>query len=157
VDLHVDDDGFVRAPADLVYRRLTHVAAWPTWWSGLRVRPLPPEPDPEAAPGAPLDERWALELRGAPLRRVRVAARLHGWRHERGFSLALSGDVEGHAEFWLEPDFGGTVVHHLLIGRTAQPHPLRVYRDYRRALRRGLWGLKDLLHVEARTSAGLTP
>jgi hypothetical protein len=155
VDLHVDDDGFVRAPADLVYRRLTNVAAWPTWWSGIAVRSLPPELAPDADRGATPDECWALELRGAPLRRVRLAARLHSWRHERGFSLALRGDVEGHAEFWLEPGFGGTVVHHLLIGRTDLRHPLRVYKDYRRALRRGLWGLKDLLHLEARTSAGL--
>jgi hypothetical protein len=157
VDLHVDDDGFVRAPADLVYRRLTNVASWPTWWPGIAVRPLPPELAPDAGPGDSPDECWALELRGAPLRRVRMAARLHSWRHEAGFSLALRGDVEGHAEFWLEPGFGGTVVHHLLIGRTDLRHPLRVYRDYRRALRRGFWGLKDLLHLEARTSVGLEP
>lgn len=157
MELHVDDDGFVRAPAELVYRRLTHVAAWPTWWSGTVVRPLAPERAPDAAPGADPDECWAIELRGAPLRRVRVAARLHGWRHEQGFAMALRGDVEGHAEFWLEPGFGGTVVHHLLIGRTELAHPLRVYRDYRRAVRRGLWGCKDLLQLEARTSAGLVP
>jgi hypothetical protein len=156
VDLHVDDDGFVRAPVELVYRRLTHVAAWPTWWPGIVVRPLPPEAGPHASTDAP-DECWAFELRGAPLRRVRLTARLHSWRHERGFSLALRGDVEGHAEFWLEPGYGGTVVHHLLIARTDLAHPVRVYRDYRRALRRGLWGLKDVLHVESRTSAGLLP
>jgi hypothetical protein len=157
MDLHVDDDGFVRAPVELVYRRLTDVAGWPAWWPGTVVRPLPPEPAPDAGPGNPTDECWAVELRGAPLRRVRVAARLHGWRHELGFSLALRGDVEGHAEFWLEPDYGGTVVHHLLIGRTELVHPLRVYKDYRRALRRGLWGLKDLLQLEVRTSVGLEP
>jgi hypothetical protein len=157
MDLHVDDDGFVRAPVDLVYRRLTDVAGWPAWWPGTVVRPLPAEPAPDAGPGNPTDECWAVELRGAPLRRVRVAARLHGWRHELGFSLALRGDVEGHAEFWLEPDYGGTVVHHLLIGRTELVHPLRVYKDYRRALRRGLWGLKDLLQLEVRTSVGLEP
>jgi hypothetical protein len=157
MDLHVDDDGFVRAPVGLVYRRLTHVAAWPTWWPGLTVRPLPPERGPDAAPTDEPDECWGLELRGAPLRRLRLAARLHRWRHEQGFSLALRGDIDGHAEFWLEPGYGGTVVHHLLIARTELAHPLRVYRDYRRAVRRGLWGLKDVLHVEARTSAGLVP
>jgi hypothetical protein len=151
VELHVDDDGFVRAPAPLVYRRLTHVASWPSWWRGVTTAPLPPAAD------APGDERWLLELRGAPLRRLRLAARLHGWRHEHGFALALSGDVDGHAEFWLEPGWGGTVVHHLLVARTAHPKPLQVHRDYRRSLRRGLWGLKDLLHLEARTTAGLAP
>jgi hypothetical protein len=157
VDLHVDDDGFVRAPVGLVYRRITDVAAWPTWWTGTVVRELAPEPGPDVDPDAAPDECWAIEFRGAPLRRVRVAARLHTWRHEQGFSLALRGDVEGHAEFWLEPGYGGTVVHHLLIGRTALSHPLRVYKDYRRSLRRGLWGLKDLLHLEVRTAAGLEP
>jgi hypothetical protein len=157
VDLHVDDDGFVRAPTPLVYRRLTDVARWPTWWHGMQVRPLPPEHAPGADPGDPPDQCWAFDLRGAPLRRLRMAARLHSWRHEQGFSLALRGDVEGHAEFWLEPGHGGTVVHHLLIARTAHPRPLQVYRDYRRVLRAGLWGIKDLLHLEARTLAGLEP
>jgi uncharacterized protein YndB with AHSA1/START domain len=157
VDLFVDDDGFVRAPAELVYRRLTHVGAWPRWWPGIEVRALPPELGPDAGPDDGPDECWAFELRGAPLRRVRFAGRLHDWRHERGFSLALRGDVEGHAEFWLEPAHGGTVVHHLLIGRTDLARPLDVYRDYRRALRRGLWGLKDQLQLEVRTSAGLEP
>jgi uncharacterized protein YndB with AHSA1/START domain len=159
--MFVDDDGFVRAPAELVYRRLTHVEAWPSWWPGIEVRRLPAELGPDAGPRAEPDDEpgecWAIELRGAPLRRVRLAARSHGWRHERGFSLALRGDVEGRAEFWLEPAHGGTVVHHVLIGRTDLARPLDVYRDYRRALRRGLWGLKDQLHLEVRTSVGLEP
>jgi hypothetical protein len=154
VDLHVDDDGFVRAPVGLVYRRLTDVAAWPTWWPGIEVWR---REDPPALPGDDPSEAWGLELRGAPLRHVRLHARVHGWRHEHGFSLSLTGDLDGRAEFWLEPGYGGTVVHHLLIATTALRSPLRVHRDYRRALRRGLWGLKDQLHLEARTSAGLVP
>jgi len=154
VALHVDDDGFVRAPAGLVYRRLSHVAAWPEWWAGARVRPMPHAP----APGAdPTDEVWALDLPVAPLRRLRLAARLHGWRHEQGFVLALSGAVDGRAEFWLEPTAGGTVVHHLLNADVPADRFRAVHRDYRRAVRRGLWGLKDRLHLEARTSAGLQP
>jgi hypothetical protein len=148
VELHVDDAGFVRAPARLVYRRLTDVGSWPTWWRGAAVRALPPSGG---------DEVWALELTGAPLRRLRLAARLHGWRHSVGFALELWGDLEGNAEFWLEPAHGGTVVHHLLVARTAAPSPFRVHADYRRAIRWGLWGLKDTLQLEARTSAGLTP
>lgn len=157
VPLHVDDDGFVRAPAALVYRRLSDVAGWPDWWARARVRPMPPERGPDAAPGDPADEVWALDLPVAPLRRLRLAARLHGWRHEQGFVLALRGDVEGRAEFWLEPASGGTVVHHLLNADVPAERLRTLHRDYRRAMRRGLWGLKDRLHLEARTSAGLQP
>ena len=146
--LHVDDAGFVRAPAWLVYRRLTDVGGWPTWWPGARVRSLP------ARAG---DEAWLVELRGAPLRRLRVAARPHGWRHEQGFSLALTGDLAGGAEFWLEPGYGGTVVHHLLVAESPRRDERALLRDHRVALRRGLWGLKDLLQLEARTSGSLTP
>lgn len=155
--VHVDDDGFVRAPAGLVYRRLTDVAGWPDWWPGVRVRPMPPEAAPDAPADAPEHEVWALELAGAPLRRIRVAARLHGWRHEQGFVLTLRGDLQGRAEFWLEPTNGGTVVHHLLVATAPKGRARLVLTDYRRAVRRGLWGLKDRLHVEARTSAGLRP
>ena len=148
MDLHVDDDGFVRAPAPLVYRRLTDVAGWDRWWPQLAVVP-------RQASGA--DEVVALELQPAPARRLRCDARLHGWRHDAGFALALTGDVRGHAEFWLEPGWGGTVVHHLLIGATDHPRPLQVLADYRRVLRRGLWACKDRLELEVRTGAGATP
>lgn len=148
VDLHVDDAGFVRAPAPLVYRRLTNVGAWPRWWRGVRVEARPSEPEAQI---------WAIELPGGALRRLRVLLRVHGWRHDAGFSLQLDGDVQGRAEFWLEPSGGGTVVHHLAVLTTPLPHPQRVLADYRRGLRRGLWGLKDALQVEARSSAGLLP
>lgn len=157
VAIHVDDDGFVRAPAPLVYRRLTDVRAWPTWWPGVEVHTRPSERDPEATPEAPLDEVVALELAGAPGRRVRLTARLHRWRLDTGFALALRGDLDGHAEFWLEPGWGGTVVHHLVIATTTHPRPLAVHADHRRAVRRGLWALKDLLELEVRTGAGLLP
>ncbi|MFA9445710.1 hypothetical protein [Egicoccus sp. AB-alg6-2] len=157
LDLHVDDDGFVRAPAPLVYRRLSAVGDWPGWWPGLRVRPMPPERAPDAPRQDPADEVWALDLPGAPLRRLRVAARLHDWRHEQGFALQLRGDVDGRAEFWLEVAGGGTVVHHLLTAEVPAASFRRVQGDYRRAVRRGLWGLKDRLHLESRTSAGLLP
>lgn len=148
MDLHVDDDGFVRAPAALVYRRLTDVASWDAWWPLLTVTP-----EPQHHP----DEVVTLELRPAPGRRLRMSARLHGWRHDAGFRLELRGDVRGDAEFWLETGWGGTVVHHLLVGATDHPRPLQVLADYRRVLRRGLWACKDRLELEVRTGAGAPP
>ncbi len=148
MDLHIDDDGFVRAPAPLVYRRLTHFLAWPAWWPGMAVAARPPVAG---------DEAVSLEMTPVTGRRVRLEARLHRWRHDAGFALDLRGHVTGHAEFWLEPGWGGTVVHHLVIARTDEPAPLTVRSDYRRVLRRGLWGLKDALELEVRTGAGATP
>lgn len=146
--LFADDAGFVRAPVALVYRRLTHVGAWPTWWDGVRVRPLAPVGE---------DEVWAIELRGALLRRVRLAARCHGWRFNGGFAQSLRGDLEGRSEFWLEPTHGGTVVHHVLVAASPHPRPTTVLADHRRAVRRGLWGLKEAVELEVRTAVGLTP
>lgn len=148
VPLHADDRAFIRAPEALIYRRLTHLAAWPAWWSGCRVERLP------AVEGA---ERWAVALRTAPGRWLRVAVRPHSWRHDLGVVLALDGDLVGRAEFWLEPTHGGTVVHHLLVATTPLARPLRVLEAHRRAVRRGLWGLKDVLQLEARSSVGLQP
>jgi hypothetical protein len=148
VQLFADDAGFVRAPVALVYRRLTHVGAWPAWWDGVRVRALP------SVAG---DEVWAIEFRGARLRRVRVAARCHGWRFNGGFTQSLRGDLEGRSEFWLEPSHGGTVVHHVLVATSRAPRPATVLADHRRAVRRGLWGLKEAVELEVRTAVGLTP
>ncbi|MEX1178853.1 MAG: hypothetical protein WEB09_10360 [Nitriliruptor sp.] len=157
VTIHIDDDGFVRAPTPLVYRRLTDVRAWPQWWPGVRVAERPPELAPDAAADAGADEVVAIELAGAPGRRVRYTARLHDWRLDTGFALALRGDMEGRAEFWLEPGWGGTVIHHLVIATASAPRALEVHSDHRRALRRGLWAIKDLLELEVRTGAGLLP
>jgi hypothetical protein len=145
--LFADDAGFVRAPVALVYRRLTHVGAWPSWWDGVRVRALP------VVDG---DEVWAIEFRGARARRVRVAARCHGWRFNGGFTQTLRGDLEGRSEFWLEPTHGGTVVHHVLVATSPLARPTSVLADHRRAVRRGLWGLKEALELEVRTAVGLT-
>lgn len=144
----VDDAGFVRAPADLVYRRLTDIGRWPTWWPGAEVRPLPPN-GPE--------ERWAVGFAAGPAFRLRCALALDGWRHEVGFRFALAGDLVGRGEFWLEPIAGGTIVHHLVEASTPLRRPRRVATGYRWAVRRGLWGLKDVLQLETRTSTGLTP
>lgn len=159
MDLFVDDDGFVRAPALKVYRRLTNVAAWPHWWPGVRVEQLP---DPERAPETDIEvdsdgaEAWQLRWRDRLLR-IDLEAVVYGWRHETGFRMDLSGDVTGRAEFWLDPSFGGTVVHHVLVAQTDQRRPVRLLKGYRRVLRRGLWALKDHLQAEVRQDLELMP
>lgn len=132
--LHADDDGFVRAPAGAVYPVLTDVAGWPTWWPGTRVDDLG-------------DDRSRVTLRGGA-RRLRLTLAAGGWRHDEGVRLTLSGDLVGEAEFWLEPGWGGTVVHHLLTAE-ARRAPRASLRTYRRWLRRGLWALRDHAHAVA--------
>lgn len=146
--LFADDATFVRAPESLVYRRLTDLAAWPTWWPGCEVTPVP------SPPGA---ERFAVRLAIGRGRRLACMVRPHGWRHDLGVVLALTGDLDGRGELWLEPTGGGTIVHHVLAATTPRAQPVRVLAAYRRAVRVGLWGLKDLLQVEVRTSVGLLP
>lgn len=148
---HIDDAAFIRAPAPLVYRRLSDLDRWPVWWAGCRVRPLAPTLDEAAG------ERFAVELDRGWLQRLRLCVQPTGWRHDEGFELLLGGDVRGRAEFWLEPTHGGTLVHHLAGFRSPLPRSRGVVLDYRRAIRRGLWGCKDALQLEARTSAGLQP
>ena len=148
---HVDDAGFVRAPAPLVYRRLSDLGRWPTWWAGCRVRSLPPTFDD------PTGERFAVQLDRGWRQRLCLSVQPTGWRHDEGFELLLGGDVRGRAEFWLEPTHGGTLLHHLASFRTPLARPGGIVMAYRRAIRRGLWGCKDALQLEARTSAGLQP
>lgn len=149
MELFIDDDGFVRAPAPLVYRRLTHVGAWDEWWPGMRVTPVPSTGDDDPADR----ESWDLRLRDG-WHRLRIRAEVGGWRHEAGFTMRLSGDLDGTAEFWLEPSHGGTVVHHVVVARTER-RGLMVLRTYRRVLRRGLWAFKDRVQSEVRTGLGL--
>jgi hypothetical protein len=144
--IHVDDDGFVRAPVGLVYRRLTDIGRWQQWWPGVRVAAM------DDAAGT---ERWAVQV-GSTRRSLSLVVTPHTWRHDAGFALTVSGDLEGGGEFWLEPVAGGTVVHHVL---SAEPRgtPLVTLRTYRQALRRGLWGFKDAMQTEVRTAVGLQP
>jgi hypothetical protein len=142
VHLHIDDDGFVRAPAPDVYRCLTDVGAWSSWWPGVRVESV-------EAP----EETWDLRL-SAGRRTLRVRAVCHDWRLDTGFRLRLTGYVEGDAEFWLERGWGGTVVHHVVVGTTDRRRPHVVLGTYRRVLRRGLWACKDRLQSEVREAAG---
>lgn len=142
---HVDDDGFVRAPTPLVYRRLTDIGSWSRWWTGVRVTRLDTP-----------DEQWAIEMARSRWRGLRATIRPHTYRHDHGFTLTFGGEVSGDAEFWLEPTHRGTVVHHL-AGLSTDLGLLRTMTTYRTVLRSGLWGLKDDLHVEVRSAIGLQP
>lgn len=146
--LHADDATFVRAPESLVYRRVTDLASWPTWWPGCEVAVLTSTSGPD---------RFAVRLAAGRGRRMACTMRPHGWRHDLGVVLALEGDLVGRGELWLEPTGGGTVVHHVLAATTPLRRPQRVLEAYRRAVRAGLWGLKDLLQAEVRTGVGLIP
>jgi len=146
--IDIDDAAFVRAPTPLVYRRITDVGAWPTWWVGLGLRVQPPVAG---------RERWAVSLSIGPARTLRFGMTCVRWRHEAGLQMRLDGDLDGRAEFWLEPVAGGTVVHHVASARTGLRWPRQVGAGYRRAVRRGLWGFKDVLQLEMRTSLGVLP
>lgn len=124
--LHVDDDGFVRAPVADVYPVLTNIELWPVWWPDTRV---------DRAPG---DDRYRLRV-GRGLRRLQLDVRAHAWRHDAGFRLDVTGGLRGDIEFWLEEGWGGTVVHHLATVRGRSG----ALRRYRRWARTGLWGVKD--------------
>lgn len=143
-EVHVDDDGFVRAPRGLAYRVLTDLGQWPTFWPGCRV----------AARGDAFEvllrpDRWSRPL---PL-----VLRPHAWRHDEGFAVDVDGALRGRGEFWLEAGWGGTVVHHLLAAEVVSGRPHRVLPAYRAALRRGLCGLKDSLQSDVRRLLDLTP
>lgn len=124
--LHVDDDGFVRAPVADVYPVLTNIGQWPSWWPETRVDPASGE------------DRYRLRV-GRGLLGLRLDVRAHAWRHDAGFRLEVAGALRGDIEFWLEEGWGGTVVHHLATvhGRSG------ALRRYRRWARAGLWGVKD--------------
>ena len=138
MQLHTDDDAFIRAPAGLVYRLLTDIGSWPGWWPGTRADRV------EDVDG----EAWELRLGS----RLRVDAVPGDWRHDEGFRLSVTGDLDGVLEFWLEPTDGGTVVHVILHADTAARRPLRVLARFRRAVRAGLWSFKDEVQGQLRTA-----
>lgn len=168
--LDFDDDAFVRAPPRFVYRRLVDPASYREWWPGfelLRASPTAATWDAEAvsagedldqlmgAPVEPGEAHFAFRLGRGPLRRrIAIVAHPYRFRPVKGFAVALDGDVVGTIEWWLEPGWGGTVVHHLA-------HLTRLRRrarvGYRRSARAALFGLKDAVQSEVRTLAGLQP
>lgn len=139
-ELHIDDAGFVRVPEARCYRALTDVVGWPTFWPGTVVH-------------AEGDDRYAVRV-GPPARRLHLELEAGSWRHDAGFTMQLTGDVQGRWEIWLEPLPGGTVVHHVVAAAARRPHRSRALRRW---LRRGLWGLKDLLEEEARSAMLAAP
>ncbi len=146
--LYAEDRAFIRAPEALLYRRLTHIAAWPGFWPRLTVAPAP-------TPSG--EERWLVTVGAGWGRELRLVLRPHGYRHDLGFTLGLAGDLVGRGEFWLEPTHGGTVVHHLLVVRSPLLRPHRALEHLRRGVRAGLWGCKDAVQIEVRTAGGLVP
>lgn len=170
MDLFLDDEGFVRAPVDLVYRRLVDLAGYGAWWPGLRVKRAAPAGatwDAEAEgrdhpqmgyprePGASvLDVQVRCGWRG---RALRLTLRPYRFRAGKGLLLDLAGDVVGTAEWWLEEGFGGTVVHHLTRADVARRRAAAVALRYRVAVRHGLWGLKDACQSQVRAAVGLAP
>lgn len=141
----IDDAGFVGAPAWLAYRRLTDLDAWPRWWPGLAVA------------HAPADGRSRhLEVmvpRRVGRHRLRVAVTPWGWRHDAGFRMHVAGAIVGELEWWLEDVTAGVLVHQ--VGRVDPGLDPAGPRWWRRALRRGLWGLGDALALEVRDAVAL--
>lgn len=142
MELHVDDAGFVRAPAAACYPVLTDLAGWAGWWPAL---------------GAREDGRDALSVRlpVGRLRSVRFRVVAGDWRHDAGCTLALSGDLVGRGEFWLEEVGGGTVVHHVLSATGPARLGPKLLDAYRWWVRRGLWGCKERVEDAVRELEGL--
>lgn len=181
MDISLDDDTFIRGTPEQVYRRLANPSSYATWWPGFRMlRAAPmgetweaeaiasgaPRPgEPEGRPPVPGQAVFECVLRPRlrphprlPWRRLRLTARPYRFRPGKGVFLELRGDVEGTAEWWLEPGWDGVVVHHLARCRVARRHYRpRVAADYRLGLRQGMWGLKDAVQSEVRELAGLAP
>lgn len=174
MDLHVDDDAFVRAPASLVYSLLADPDGYGAWWPGFRLRAAVPagaswlseardEGGPRkdglvGRPREPGESRFDFSL-AVPGRRgrLKLTARPYRFRTDKGLYLALNGDLEGTVEWWLEEAHGGTVVHQLSRLDVRRGRATLVAAVYRVAMRRAAGGLKDAAQSEVRRRAGLPP
>jgi uncharacterized protein YndB with AHSA1/START domain len=172
-DLYVDDASFVRAPPVYVYRRLADPSSYEEWWPGFRlIRAAPAGSDWEAEaretggpqadgligrPREPGESSFSFELRVGRFRRLRIDARPYRFRQDKGLYLALTGDLEGVVEWWLQASHGGTHVHHLARADVRRGSVPRTVAAYRAAVRASGWGLKDQVQSEVRAQAGLAP
>ena len=175
MELHLDDDGFVRAPPLLVYERVADPSTYSAWWRGFRLllaEPFggswdaeaiaagPPAPGEfEGRPPKPGRSRFAFQLRsGLVGRPFTIGAKPYRFRPGKGVHLAVTGDLVGTIEWWLEEGWGGTVVHQLVRAELRGDDGVVARRRAaacRVALRRGLWGLKDAVEGDVREVAGL--
>lgn len=152
--LDIDDAGHVGAPVWLVWRRLTDIAAWPSWWVGSSVCMHADVAmlDLQVAGRGRRSQQWWWPLPGG-VRTLRIAATPHDWDHEHALNMTLGGDVTGEVEWWLEQTPSGTLVHH--VGTVASGAQADGPATWRAAVRRGLWGLADALALEVRDAVGL--
>lgn len=141
----------VRAPAGLVYRTLTDVDAWSTWWPGCRTR-RSAAAEPGATPGAADVHDLVLRGRGGRgLTMLRGRLKVHGWRHDEGVRAVLRAGGVVQLEWWLAAAPGGTVVH--LLVDAAGPRSGRAVRSFGD----GLQALKDQLELAVAVADGRVP
>lgn len=144
------DAHLVRAPVGIVYRTLTAVDGWPSWWPGCTTS----VPDVSGTDAGTLDgEPHAVVLRSGR-RRLRLEVTAHGWRHDAGFLLDVTGDAELQGEWWLAPDPAGAIVHHVVRDRGGR---MLGAGPYRRAVSDGMQALKDRLELTVAIATGRVP
>ena len=66
-------------------------------------------------------------------------------RGPKGIRWAVTGQVEGEMEIWIEPYWDGAIVHHYVRGTRAPGAPRRVARRHTLRWKRAVHGLKDSL------------
>lgn len=135
--LFSDDAIYIRAEPRTIIRALTRLSDDASWWPRAR-----------AAGGY----GWVrLRAPADALGKTTIAATIGPVREWEGFAWILTdGEVVGRAEWWLDEQDAGTIVHHLLDGQRGRRRrglPARTaHRRYRWAVRRGMNALKD--HLE---------
>lgn len=140
----------VRAPLGIVYRTLTDVDGWPSWWPGCATSSR----DVRSTDAAALNgDQHAVKLRSGR-RRLQLEVTAHGWRHDAGFVLDVAGDAELQGEWWLAPDPAGVLIHHVVRGRGGR---MLGAGPYRRAVGDGMQALKDRLELTVAVATGRVP
>ena len=133
------DEVFIRAPQQVIARRLLDLSTDASWWPGVRTRGV-----------------YGYVVIDAPagrmLSRARFGATISPVREWDGFTWTINdGEIVGRAEWWLEAFKDGTIVHYYLDverGPAGKAHRLAASaRRHRWAIRRGLNALKDDLEA----------